>query len=138
MSTFFILNLHKTSVFVPVIWLSLKISWIFSLSSNSIALLRKVCLFFFVKNHPNVLQKYFGTDFTCNYHHLENHTLCYKTKSQVKQLISPEVWVWLPLNWDELIMLFCNLNLTLTEEKYNIVKTDTSEMNKLVFMMLDF
>lgn len=35
-------------------------------------------------------------------------------------------------------MLFWNPNLILTEGKYNIVKADTSEMNKLVFMMLDF
>lgn len=35
-------------------------------------------------------------------------------------------------------MLFCNFNLILIEEKYNIVKIDILEMNKFVFMMLDF
>lgn len=35
-------------------------------------------------------------------------------------------------------MLFCNFNLILIEGNYNIVKIDILEMNKFVFMMLDF
>lgn len=60
MKTFPIINLCKKSVFIPVNFSGwkMKLSWIFSFSSISIALLKQCFFFFliFIKNRPNVME----------------------------------------------------------------------------------
>lgn len=72
MSTFLIINLRKISVSVPVNfnewkminWYAMRISWIITFSSNSIApLTQELFLCIFIKHRLNVLHKYLGSNY---------------------------------------------------------------------------